>query len=437
MEPNNQAQRLWGEVLAAVSRVFVNLMQAVAISTAKATPESKVEKITEYLRAEWSTHLEFLEKVAPAARNRGMLLYIGTNQAVYAGDNLWGRSFNPLYGSQLRLATAISRADIGKAAPPIQTFCVGTSQDVYHGRLEWSATGLQRSLLTVKDAAHPLTNCRDIWAAPGDKPEEVCFYAVHVDDVRGYLLGGDNQARFVWSEPIKDRRPASIRVVGLPESIPNDPDGLDQTTPVLNDIDWIVYVGCEASADIFVKASDQRKGYLPIPPSWTSYTGIGIDQTYLWIFRPLEFACVTHTSLIQCLRKNRAQPSWITNFPRQILYSGAEFTGPPGHKGLLDLFPCEDGTLIVAAEQRRWTGPYRGRLPEWDYADANILAIGDYHTDLASKAMSVTWRTVENNQALQVHKVPIPCWPLIEGTIQSLKRKLTPATMTEGSRGGG
>ena len=414
-----------------VCRVFVDLMQAIALSVAKATPEAKVERITQYLRAEWKIHLEFLGDVTPAARNRGMLLYIGENQSVYAGDNIRTGRFNSLGGRHQRLAAAISRADRGKPAPPIHTFCVDTARNVHHGRLEWTADRLPLSILTVADAAHPLTNCRDIWATrgTGNTPEEVYFYTAHGDDVRGYVLGGDNKARFAWSEPFKDRRAVSIRAVQYPESIPNDPDDTDQKEPALHDVDWIVYVGCQASADVFVKASDQLKGYLPIPPSWTSYTGIGVDQTYLWIFRPEGFACVTHTSLIQCVRRKRAQPSWITHSPDDILYKGDQHRGArpgaiPPLKGLVDLFPCEDGTLVAAAYLRTIARSDVGQGWQYDTNDDNILSIGDYHTDLARNALYVTWRRVEDNQALQVHKVPMSCWPLIEGTTQSLTAKL-------------
>ena len=135
-----------------------------------------------------------------------------------------------------------------------------------------------RSLFsTVADAAHPLTNCRDIWgvrAAEREAHLRAYFVTAHGDDARGYVLGGYNKARFAWSEPFKDRRAVSIlRLFDIQNRSPTTTIPIEKE-PALHDVHWIVYVGCQASADVFVKASDQLKCYLPIPPSWTSYTGI-------------------------------------------------------------------------------------------------------------------------------------------------------------------
>lgn len=136
-----------------------------------------------------------------------------------------------------------------------------------------------------------------------------------------------------------------------------------------------------------------------------------------------------------CLEGKTPRPRWMVHYPTQLLYKGdqcdnwdrANAVRPP-LKGLVDLCPCDDGTL-VAALYTRWVeirnegldrpGSRPDRRPY--FHDDNALYTAVYHTDLKNGTIAVDWTEIEGeNLAVRVQKLPVFCWSLIESLTATL-----------------
>jgi hypothetical protein len=269
----------------------------------------------------------------------------------------------------------------------------------------------------------------------------VFFYTANGTHVRGYVLDQNNTASSAWSQGVAGgRKVESVRVVHNPESFPDDPDENDEKDPgVLNDVAWIVYGGCEASGhmDILVH-SYAKMGYVPAP--YSVFKGIGVDQGYLWVFGSGAVACATHTSVMKCLKGKIAKPSWMVYLiPERLLYENdrAKNEIDPGYSkplsGLIDLSPCDDGTLVASLDTREAIdAPYSSaRQPRWAAFDRNHLYTMICHIDPQNRTLALKvsegakfgWVKIDG-EAMRVHKQPIFCWPLIEGLIASLGKRV-------------
>ena len=79
---------------------------------------------------------------------------------------------------------------------------------------------------------------------------------------------------------------------------------------------------------------------------WNDYVGIGVDSKYLWVYRSGEIACATHWSVKRCVDAQGLRPAWMTyTIPESVRNYNP--VGKAGG-GLVDLWPCEDGTLTAA-----------------------------------------------------------------------------------------
>jgi hypothetical protein len=102
----------------------------------------------------------------------------------------------------------------------------------------------------------------------------------------------------------------------------------------------------------------------------------------------------------------------------------------PPLKGLVDLCPCDDGTLVAALYTRtvqkvnvaadidnpNVRPDYRPR-----FHDDNALYTAVYHTDLKNGTIAVDWTKIEGeNLAVRVQKLPVFCWSLIESLAATL-----------------
>ncbi|PWT79197.1 MAG: hypothetical protein C5B58_14140 [Acidobacteria bacterium] len=162
------------------------------------------------------------------------------------------------------------------------------------------------------------------------------------------------------------------------------------------------------------------------------YSGIEVDQGYLWVFGSGGFACATHTSVISYLERGNGAPRWIVDYPNDLLYHGDQKwlsqEPPPPLKGLTDLCPCDDGTVVAALYTRTVTNVQvrysdRSNYFYWKSSvdDSNALYTGSYRTDLKEGKIAVDWAKIPGN-GVRVQKLPIFCWPLIEGSIKALTR---------------
>jgi hypothetical protein len=215
--------------------------------------------------------------------------------------------------------------------------------------------------------------------------------------VNVYTLDKDNKStRVNWQPGIAGTR--DIRDLYLPPTtLPDDPDAgaladsnANPPGPVfLSGKTNVIYGGVRNANHLWVLAWNAW-ATVEGPQNWSGYNGIEVDPYYVWLFGKGGIACATHASMIKCKQGKIKAPSWIYHdFDKQ-------FKEPE----VRSLYPCADGSLLVAMQDRIYTA--------------------DYKID-RSKGRVLTSSWVERGgNAKQVIKMPIPCWSLLE----SLKANL-------------
>ena len=159
---------------------------------------------------------------------------------------------------------------------------------------------------------------------------------------------------------------------------------------------------------------------------WPNFVGIGVDSRYFWVYKAGAIACATHTEVYDCLAKGgNAQPPWmvykIPNKVGEIEYDPNELGYVMGRyftKGLLDLSPCDDGTLVAlyAKKDSMAAAPLYSMTPKIDRV-ARTLKIEGTKRDSNNHIVSVNgWiKLTEGIGYNRVIKQQIECWPLLVG----------------------
>jgi hypothetical protein len=301
------------------------------------------------------------------------------------------------------------------------------------------------------DSRGNLPDVKDLWAIPGgslDKPKEVWLYVATEKRIVEMELTEEREmvCRGWQSQPAKGYL-TKVRSV-YPSSVPDDPDGDIQSVFSSNGskvdtmVDTLIhYGGMRNSSDIFVvRHGNGSHGYVSTP--WTerhmvgegadNYRGIGVDNQFLWAFGPLGFACATHSSVIKAINEGK-QPRWIEHNPYKLLFklNGSPpfdgFIPDPGlyetmfsgnmekSKGLVDLAPCDDGTLTA----NLFTRDFNTRKNTL-HDEGPGMYMASYQVDIKAGMIQVGNWTRIRGKAQQVLKMPIYCWPMLK----SLKAKL-------------
>lgn len=124
------------------------------------------------------------------------------------------------------------------------------------------------------------------------------------------------------------------------------------------------------STQVYVNTGS-KDHYIPVPAGWGHYTGVTVDQTFLWLYHTFGFAVVSHASVLSYLRGTQSAPRWM-RYPSlpsdllgqtsdldgmghkdaQFIYNGFGVLARPPLHGLISLSPCEDGTLVAAVVHR-------------------------------------------------------------------------------------
>jgi hypothetical protein len=198
------------------------------------------------------------------------------------------------------------------------------------------------------------------------------------------------------------------------------------------DSNWnlAVYGLCYPACEIVVFAPPPKlKGTIWTPLSninmgkdWWKYpVGITVDNVRLWAFGTSWIACVTHEAVKQRLGvKSPTHVNWtVYNIPKELLgYDPAQYVA----RGLYDLSACDDGSLTAIMEdkegnRRIFTAAtqFGEGLPIIKPGENLIRGTGDY-------IPTHGWRRdpQESTSARRVHKLPIFCWPMIEGLESTL-----------------
>lgn len=152
------------------------------------------------------------------------------------------------------------------------------------------------------------------------------------------------------------------------------------------------------SKNIFVALDDKALGYVPIPMD--AYSGIAVDPYFLWMYGPGGFACATHASVMSCINKKLAVPRWL---------GGKD--NPGNIAGVLDLYSCEDRTLLVSTADNVSTAVYRVDLTKMTL----MIEPWERFPDGAERGAS------------QVRKVPVYGWQQIERLSEIMKQSVSKA----------
>jgi hypothetical protein len=277
-----------------------------------------------------------------------------------------------------------------------------------------------------------LHSLSDVWAEPGDTSNNIWFYTAKGNVITGWSVDvekGMNKARRTGYAQTLKADVKSVRVLHHPQAFLDDPDN---TPGILTGVDYCVYGGlARENSDIYVDIG-KKSGYVPSP--WGGYDGLGVDRHYLWVFGSGGFACATHASIVRCLNKEVQRPRWMEHYPTELLYT-KEYNRDKNkvsyehHPGLVDVCPCDDGTLVAALYTRSvklkpsgsgGTGAVDHGYYVFD--DKNALYTAVYHTDLKKGTIDVKWTKIEVSTGVRIQKLPVFCWSLFESLSVMLDR---------------
>jgi hypothetical protein len=166
------------------------------------------------------------------------------------------------------------------------------------------------------------------------------------------------------------------------------------------------------------------------PKDWRNYPiGISIDSKRLWVFSTFFIACASHTNIKQRLEKKELTPDWMIYYiPKELLgYDPKEMVS----MGLVDLSACDDGTLtavfhnalIPFDDNPAGWGRIYTTTPEFDGGKLTIEGREYDDRDQIKPTHGWVKDPDDGTYARRVHKLPIFCWPLIEGLENALAPK--------------
>jgi len=466
-EPKNHTLDLWPVILSAACNAWADMMSAALTllslvhtdqlqdqyEKAKKLTDSEKTGQTEFalmklqasvigrlllLKADNKIVMKKLDALVEAAQNRGMFWQIADNKegSLYFGTNISQGKFTYLNNSEYkRIAVAVTRKDIDSPDPTyyvlnVEVWGYGKYDRTYIAEVKspyQAAHHLQLLDGNGHDAA--FRSLSDIWAEPGSepsKPNELWVYTAKDKVITGYRVnGGENKATNTGYSVTLKAKVASVRVIRDAQSFLDDPDN---APGILTGVEFFVYGGlARENSEIYVDAGNGRAGYVPSP--WGGYDGIGVDRHYLWVFGSGGLACATHASVMRCLNEKKGTPRWMGHFPNHLLYEGNQNPTPrPDPKpllGLVDLCPCEDGTLVAALYKRTVVKKsYGGKsmYHYYEFVDYNGLYSAVYYTDLEKGKIEVEWTKIPSVTGVRVQKVPVFCWSLFESLPAMLER---------------
>ena len=108
------------------------------------------------------------------------------------------------------------------------------------------------------------------------------------------------------------------------------------------------------------------------------------------------------------------------------LVNGRETKPRPPLKGLISLSPCKDGTLFASAYTRTVAKSTSGDHFLFEAKDSLASYTTKYSIDLKAGRLNVDPWVKCGGVALQVQKMPIPCWSQFESLNGVLQAKLPP-----------
>ncbi|MBC7928493.1 MAG: hypothetical protein H7039_22855 [Bryobacteraceae bacterium] len=267
----------------------------------------------------------------------------------------------------------------------------------------------------------------DICATPGAKENEVYVYTATGKKIEKWVHSAEQDGTALHRSPdfdfwvADDDIARAVCAVSNPTTLPGeDPNFIAGEQ-------WVVYAGCEAANKetfINVEFSSGFRGRLP---AGTMY-GMAADSRYLWRFSKDQITCISHNVMFQLIRRR------LTDIYQEQAY----YSLPPELKitqldqsfdGLLDLAPCDDGTLMAVFRKdgkRIYTAtPNVGLEKEWLTQTSflrQIVIKGEKKDDYGRSIPTNGWERSAEEEANRVAKQPIFCWPLVEGLVKALQK---------------
>ncbi|MEJ8857398.1 hypothetical protein WKW79_22690 [Variovorax robiniae] len=393
---------------------------------------------------------QFVKDVEPVARSRGLYLHLGTDKYLYAAtgkksieSSAW-KNLPIGYGARgHRFSVTVPKSDAGSLKPVYHVFfaehwLASDSGDLEHGRIEPATVAISGQQMISPDKFH------DIWALPSpEDPRKSFVYAAHNAGEHGsvklFELDTENNFKTINWNPSANSRIVNIRAITHPPMpLPDDPDkgALPPGSLLVRGTDHynsIVYGALASTGSIYVDQSNTR---CAVPSPWDSYSGIDADPYYLWVFRPQGFACATHASVINCIQGKIKSPRWMECSANDLIGDQSRHDGNkwlvdfqgmletktyPPLKGLISLSPCRDGTLFASAFQRTVKKVQSG--DHWLFIANDSLASYTAPYTLKPGSLQAGPWTKCSGAALQVQKMPIPCWSLFEGLKADIQTK--------------
>jgi hypothetical protein len=414
--------------------------------------------------------LELTTKLDEPARYRGLFLHIGSTSGyenLYAGSGQknivrshnWHELQTTGGGNIKRMTTSLSSAAGSRNV--YDCFLLRPSDDV--GGIEYRtirASDPPTSALPTSGtfSSTAPVGVRSIKSLPGlaESPHvsDLCALrggGLH-NEVWLYLASGKKIVELQLNDQRELRAPTwqsdearlevrRVRSV-YAESWHDDPDGKieRESSASKTKVDTLLHYGALFQEPFCVEiVVIERKTNLhaPVPAPWHTFSGIEVDQHLLWVFGPGGFACATHASVMKAIKEQAAgkasEPRWMYYFPNTLLFRNGELVPLPGgghdnnipvdnvdaitgfrlppFSGLMDLAPCEDGTVTLSLVTRDFEA--------WDLAGAHpvkdtgpCLYTAHYEIDPRAGTFKVdTWTNLnEGAHAQQIQKQPISCW---------------------------
>lgn len=262
------------------------------------------------------------------------------------------------------------------------------------------------------------------------------MYTATGDDIRRYTeKGGDEHIKLNRTNPTAPSfKAGAVRAVR-----PKTLAGEDKK--VLEDYTEVVYELCEDGNNtkdypfklwaFFMSPGKPTVDgtilpFRPLDPKdWRNFpVGIAVDSLRFWVFSKFFIACASHTNVKQHLEKNKeATPDWMVyNIPSDLL------SYDPSNRvsmGLLDLSACDDGTLTAVFEDEDSDGWGRIFTATPRFEGGKLIIEGTERDDRDHETKTHGWVKDPDTStyARRVHKLPIFCWPMIEGLENALKSK--------------
>lgn len=332
----------------------------------------------------------FLNEILPVARKRGLHIFHWAYSDSSSGDvklasgpkaYQGGGDVQTLRGGASRVSITPPRGGVNDAEAQYDVWIIDTNNATRQTlNLETGALRAQQDVLGPATDGH--NSFADLWPAPMSDPN--MFQIFVAMDTSGF---GELQ-QYEWNsaaksfnkvswQPSAGSRMSQVRVVMDPTALSDDPDGK------IGMPNQIIYAKIEGSSQIFVWANGNQYS---VQTPWSSYTGISIDQHFLWLYGTggQGQMCTSHASVMSHLNN---KPRWLGS---SRCYGG----------DLLDLSSCEDGTVLIVATD-------------------NHASCANYHVDFTQDESHAvifeTWEDLPGGGGIQCQKLPIFGWARAQG----------------------